>query len=330
MVLATIADPSNAAPKPAKGKKTVEETYQKLTQHEHILQRPDTYVGSIEVNTHEMWCMDPDEGRMKQQKMSYVPGLYKIFDEILVNAADNKQRDSAMNELKVDIDRDTGRISVYNNGKGIPVVVHKEHGIYVPELIFGASRPPVLARPSRPRCTASAPRPVASPPHHLRRPLADEQQLRRQPEEGDRRSQWLRCAAAPLAAPRVREPQPEPPRTIRPSDGAVAGAGAKLANIFSSEFVVETADSASGKRFKQTFRDNMLTRGEPQIKPSKEDWTRISFVPDFAKFHMEACRPPPPQPEPEPEPWARLPNPNPGPAHPALTLAPAPAPPTQP
>ena len=86
----------------------------------------------------------------------------------------------------------------------------------------------------------------------------------------------------------MREPQPEPPATIRPSDGPVAGAGAKLANIFSSEFVVETADSASGKRFKQTFRDNMLTRGEPQIKPSKEDWTRISFVPDFAKFHMEA------------------------------------------
>eukprot|EP00964_Phaeocystis_antarctica_P029170 scaffold16436_cov67-Phaeocystis_antarctica.AAC.2 len=159
MVLGAIVDPSNAAPKPTKGKKTVEETYQKLTQHEHILQRPDTYVGSIEVNTHEMWCMDPDEGRMKQQKMSYVPGLYKIFDEILVNAADNKQRDSTMNELKVDIDRETGRISVYNNGKGIPVVVHKEHGIYVPELIFGASRPPVLVRPSRPQCNASAPLP---------------------------------------------------------------------------------------------------------------------------------------------------------------------------
>ena len=101
---------------------------------------------------------------MKQQKMSYVPGLYKIFDEILVNAADNKQRDSSMNELKVDIDRDACRISVYNNGKGIPVVVHKEHGIYVPELIFGASRPPVLARPPHPRRNAAAPSPHRPPP----------------------------------------------------------------------------------------------------------------------------------------------------------------------
>ena len=65
---------------------------------------------------------------------------------------------------------------------------------------------------------------------------------------------------------------------------------------------METADSSTGKRFKQTFRDNMLTRGEPQIKPSKEDWTKISFVPDFAKFHMEARYPSSPRPRPRPRP----------------------------
>ena len=45
--------------------------------------------------------------------------------------------------------------------------------------------------------------------------------------------------------------------------------------------MVETADSSSGKRFKQTFRDNMLTRGEPPIKPCNQDWTRITFVPEI-------------------------------------------------
>ena len=29
------------------------------------------------------------------------------------------------------------RITVYNNGDGVPVEVHKEEGVYVPELIFG-------------------------------------------------------------------------------------------------------------------------------------------------------------------------------------------------
>lgn len=64
--------------------------------------------------------------------ISYVPGLYKIFgkfrvfliyiiDEILVNAADNYQRDKTMNEIRVEINQAQNKISVWNNGKGIPV-----------------------------------------------------------------------------------------------------------------------------------------------------------------------------------------------------------------
>ena len=46
-----------------------------------------------------------------------MPGLYKIFDEILVNAADNKQRDgSGMSGLQVVIDARAGTVSVWNNG----------------------------------------------------------------------------------------------------------------------------------------------------------------------------------------------------------------------
>jgi CRISPR/Cas system CSM-associated protein Csm2 small subunit len=142
----------------AKG--SVEQTYQKLTQHQHILQRPDTYVGSIESVTAEAWVFDAEAGRMRQRKVSYVPGLYKIFDEILVNAADNKQRDASMSEIRVEIDREANRVSVMNNGKGIPVVVHKEHQIYVPELIFGAphalysARAPGRTTPLRARASA--------------------------------------------------------------------------------------------------------------------------------------------------------------------------------
>jgi DNA topoisomerase-2 len=42
-----------------------------------------------------------------------------------------------MTQIKVTIDQDANRISVWNNGKGVPVVIHKEHNCYVPELIFG-------------------------------------------------------------------------------------------------------------------------------------------------------------------------------------------------
>ena len=66
-------------------------------------------------------------------------GLYKIFDEILVNAADNKRRDPNMKELRVDMDVAAGRFTVRNDGKGIPVEIHEEHGVYIPEMIFGAA-----------------------------------------------------------------------------------------------------------------------------------------------------------------------------------------------
>jgi len=67
----------------------------------------------------------------------FTPGLYKIFDEIVVNAADNKQRDPDMDKIEIDVDASENIISVKNNGKGIPIVMHKEHKVYVPTLIFG-------------------------------------------------------------------------------------------------------------------------------------------------------------------------------------------------
>ena len=153
LVNAAVPD---APPAKAAGKQTVEQKYQKLTHLEHILKRPDTYVGSLEMVTTEMFVVDKESQRMDHRKITYVPGLYKIFDEIVVNAADNKQRDASMTEMRINIDRETNRISVYNNGKGIPVVIHQEHNVWVPELIFGA-----CPQRRRPRASA-APRTTAA------------------------------------------------------------------------------------------------------------------------------------------------------------------------
>ena len=74
---------------------------------------------------------------MIKKEIKYVPGLFKIFDEIIVNAADNKIRDPGMSVVKVNIDKEQNMIKVYNNGKGIPVCEHKEEKMFVPTLIFG-------------------------------------------------------------------------------------------------------------------------------------------------------------------------------------------------
>ena len=125
-------------------KKSVEEIFQKKTQYEHIIDVPDTYIGSIENTELETWILNEEKNKFVFKNIQYVPGLYKIFDEVLVNAIDQHVRvekddniKHKVTEIKVNIDGDKNYISVYNNGNGIPIVKHQEHKIYVPELIFG-------------------------------------------------------------------------------------------------------------------------------------------------------------------------------------------------
>lgn len=70
--------------------------------------------------------------------------------------------------------------------------------------------------------------------------------------------------------------------------GGRNGYGAKLCNIFSTKFVVETSSKEYKKKFKQTWMDNMGKTSEPKIdQSSKEDYTKITFWPDLKKFKME-------------------------------------------
>lgn len=104
---------------------SVEEIYQKKTPLEHILLRPDTYVGSVEPATQTLWVLSEDSKHFTQREILFTPAMFKIFDEILVNAADNYRKDPSMNALHIEINGQEGFISVHNNGKGIPVVVHR-------------------------------------------------------------------------------------------------------------------------------------------------------------------------------------------------------------
>ena len=168
-----------------------------------------------------MWVYEEEQGMVKREA-TYVPGLYKIFDEILVNAADNKQRDPRMDTIKVDIKPEEGLISIMNNGKGIPVEMHKEEKMYVPTMIFG---------------------------HLLTGSNFNDDEAR--------------------------------------VTGGRNGFGAKLCNVFSSKFTVETADKNVKKHFKQTWGANMTKANDPKVKDFVgEDFTKVTFQPDLAKFGM--------------------------------------------
>merc|ERR1719310_2597455 len=103
-----------------------------------------------------------------------------------------------MDLIDITIDKADGSISVMNNGKGIPVQMHKEHHCYVPELIFG--------------------------------------QLLTSDNYDDNEKKVT---------------------------GGRNGFGAKLTNVFSTKFIIETADKSVHKKYVQVFENNMTTKGTP-------------------------------------------------------------------
>lgn len=169
-----------------------------------------------------------ENDRIVEKEITYTPGLFKIFDEIVVNAADNKQRDGNMDKLDITVDAVANQISVKNNGKGIPIVMHKEQGIYVPTMIFGQL---------------------------LTGSNFDDDEAK--------------------------------------TTGGRNGYGAKLANVFSTQFIVECVDTERGLAFRQVFRDNMSVAEEPTIKPmtaaekKSGDHVKITFSPDLPRFNMD-------------------------------------------
>tara|TARA_B100001996_G_scaffold154140_1_gene117260 strand:- start:13575 stop:16796 length:3222 start_codon:yes stop_codon:yes gene_type:complete len=114
------------------------ESIQKLTHVEHILKRPDSYVGPVSRVSEPYWVYENDH--FERKNVVYSPALLKIFDEILVNAIDrNSMYPKNVSSLGVSIDVTSGEITIENNGPlgGIAVKMHEKEGIWNPELTFG-------------------------------------------------------------------------------------------------------------------------------------------------------------------------------------------------
>ena len=116
--------------------KKIEEKYRVLDHISHVLLRPGTYVGSNKPHTGIKWIFNSDTQKMQKEEITYIPSFLKIFDEIVTNSFDEHKRSPNLNRIDVTVNKETGEISVKDNG-GIPVVIHKEHNQYVPEVIFG-------------------------------------------------------------------------------------------------------------------------------------------------------------------------------------------------
>lgn len=117
--------------------------YQKKEEKEHILDNPDTYTGSMDKLDIDLYVYDDNSKKIvKKQVKDAIMGLYKLFDEGIVNCRDHSVRLTIGGETKHKVGNiqvtitDEGMITFYNDGKGIDVVKHPEHDEWIPEMIF--------------------------------------------------------------------------------------------------------------------------------------------------------------------------------------------------
>ena len=124
--------------------------YQRLSDKEHVKQNPDTYIGSVVNLQDDLWVLDEsgETPKIVLKSVHYVPGLYKLFDEAIVNCRDHVIRmnqNTAENKknvsyIHVDIEETTGKITLTNDGNGIDVAMHPEEKLWIPEMVFGHLR----------------------------------------------------------------------------------------------------------------------------------------------------------------------------------------------
>lgn len=202
------------------------QVYKKLSHVEHVYELPDSYVGSVDPTEIETYVINESD-EVLHKKIVFVPALYKIYDEILVNAEDQYVRmmnttGFPVSHIDISIDVEQQRISVMNDGEGIEIKKMKEYNKYPAEMIFGEL--------------------LTSSNYNK-----DEDKV----------------------------------------TGGKNGYGAKLTNIFSKEFIVETVDAKRKLHFKQTFTNNMRTKSPPVItKYGGPPFTQITFVPDLERFGL--------------------------------------------
>ena len=207
--------------------------YQKKELVNHIYDTPDTYVGGSDLIEEVLPILQPDS-TIKTETFEYIPALYNIFNEILVNARDQVVRleqsksSNPVTTIKVTINKESGLISIYNDGEGVDVAEHPTEkskdgkALMIPEMIFG----------------------------HL------------------------------LTSTNYKKDE-------KKIVGGKNGYGAKLTNIFSSYFKLETLDQERGLKYVQEFKNNMKDRGNPKVtKHSGKSYTKISWIADFERFGL--------------------------------------------
>ena len=225
--------------------------YQKKSDKQHVLDNPDTYIGSIENVEQSSYIFNSsiestgDNNKINtgennliiEKQIKYIPGLYKLFDEAIVNCRDHQvrmeqklieapieQKKNMLQVSSIEVEiGDDNIITLKNDGNGIDVALHPEYNIWIPELIFANLRTSTNYDKSQKKIV-----------------------------------------------------------------GGKNGFGFKLVLIWSTWGKIETVDHIRGKKYVQEFKDNLNVIEKPCITSCKtKPYTKISFKPDLERMGLK-------------------------------------------
>jgi DNA topoisomerase-2 len=125
--------------------KVLGKMYQKKTDKQHVLDNPDTYTGSMELTEYDTYIYDEETKGIIAKQITIIPGLYKLFDEAIVNCRDHCVRMASLDtnipvsfiDVSISVD---GVITMLNDGNGIDIAKHPEEDTWIPEMIFAHLR----------------------------------------------------------------------------------------------------------------------------------------------------------------------------------------------
>lgn len=206
--------------------------YENLSYRDHVRLRTGMYVGSKETTENTLWVLNKESNELEKQVLKYSIAMYNVIDEIIVNGIDHIQRTSTIkgknkcDTIKLNFNKDTGVISVWNNGEGIIIEKFKDQDYYIPEMIFS-----------------------------------------KEMSGSNFSSDDSKISAG------------------------MNGSGAKITNILSKEFIVETTDLKNKLNYYQKFEDGNLIKNLPIInkltkveKDKKNPYTQITFLLEYKLF----------------------------------------------
>lgn len=201
----------------------IDSKYQELDEISHVLMRSGMFVGSNKLESKTMFLYNSNEEIIELRQVEYIPAMLKVVDEVISNSCDEYRRKDnlGLTDIWVTLN-ENGWITIKDNG-GIPVIKHKESGLYIPEFIFG--------------------------------------RLRTSSNYDDTED-----------------------RNVIGTNGY----GVKLANIFSKEFIISTADKKHS--YYRSWTNNMRElNNNLKVEKSDDHYTQTKFLLDYERFDNQKC-----------------------------------------